>query len=221
MCCLKYEQEAYEDLLRRSPKEESFVDTPEGRGTVMEVSLLRQRVKVRMEQDPETISVFSVEEIAVLRNGKAKKNDPPIPADLAPISGNGKRVRKEKKEEESAFLNPIKFRYREEAVVEEKPQPESEDAPESRRRRGRGGKPRQEDRPETREKPEGKKPEEKPEGKKPKKPEVKKPAEGQPQSEGADQPAGEPKANKRPYHHRRPNYHHRRKPKAGPPAGGE
>ena len=31
MCCLKYEQDAYEDLLRTSPKAESFVDTPEGR----------------------------------------------------------------------------------------------------------------------------------------------------------------------------------------------
>ena len=30
MCCLKYEQEAYEDLLRTSPKNESFVDTPTG-----------------------------------------------------------------------------------------------------------------------------------------------------------------------------------------------
>ena len=48
MCCLKYEQDAYEDLLRTSPKAESFVDTPEGRGTVVEVDLLRQRVKVRM-----------------------------------------------------------------------------------------------------------------------------------------------------------------------------
>ena len=44
MCCLKYEQEAYEDLLRTAPKTESFVDTPEGRGTVVEIDLLRQRV---------------------------------------------------------------------------------------------------------------------------------------------------------------------------------
>ena len=100
MCCLKYEQDAYEDLLRNSPKEESFVDTPEGRGTVIEVGLLRQQVKVRMEEDPDTIRVFSNEDIAILRNGKAKKNDPPIPADLAPISGAGKRARREKKEEE-------------------------------------------------------------------------------------------------------------------------
>ena len=30
MCCLKYEQDAYEDLIKRSPKAESFVDTVDG-----------------------------------------------------------------------------------------------------------------------------------------------------------------------------------------------
>ena len=120
MCCLKYEQDAYEDLLRTAPKAESFVDTPEGRGTVVEVDLLRQRVKVRMEEAPETISVFANADIAILRSGKAKKNDPPIPADLAPISGGGKRQRKEKLEEDkSMLLEPIRFRYSTEQVVEE------------------------------------------------------------------------------------------------------
>ena len=120
MCCLKYEQDAYEDLLRTAPKAESFVDTPEGRGTVVEVDLLRQRVKVRMEDEPETISVFANADIAVLRSGKAKKNDPPIPADLAPISGAGKRQRREKQEEDNALLlEPIRFRYSTEQVVEE------------------------------------------------------------------------------------------------------
>ena len=120
MCCLKYEQDAYEDLLRTAPKAESFVDTPEGRGTVVEVDLLRQRVKVRMEDAPETISVFANADIAILRSGKAKKNDPPIPADLAPISGGGKRQRKEKLEEDkSMLLEPIRFRYSTEQVVEE------------------------------------------------------------------------------------------------------
>ena len=120
MCCLKYEQDAYEDLLRTSPKVESFVDTPEGRGTVVEVDLLRQRVKVRMEDAPETISVFANADIAVLRSGKAKKNDPPIPADLAPISGTGKKMRKAKLEdEEKLLLEPIRFRYSTEKVVED------------------------------------------------------------------------------------------------------
>ena len=137
MCCLKYEQEAYEDLLRSAPKAESFVDTPEGRGTVTEVDLLRSRVKVRMEDSPETISVFKNEDIAILRSGKAKKTDPPIPADLAPISGGGKRVIKEKEPEKPLF-EPIRFRYREEAVVEEpqeEPEQVSEEPKRSRRNR--------------------------------------------------------------------------------------
>ena len=118
MCCLKYEQDAYEDLIRNSPRMDSFVDTPEGRGTVVEVGLLRQRVKVRMEDNPETISVFSNEDIAVLRSGKARKNDPPIPADLAPISGSGKRVRREQTEEKPV-LEPILFRYSTENIVDD------------------------------------------------------------------------------------------------------
>ena len=143
MCCLKYEQDAYEDLIRSSPKLESFVDTPEGRGTVIELDLLRQRVKVRLEEQPETISVFPNAEIAVLRNGKAKKNDPPIPADLAPISGNGKRKKKSTLEKVENMLDPIKFRYREEAVVDEQPAVEAEEPQEhsrSRRRRNRHNK---------------------------------------------------------------------------------
>ncbi len=146
MCCLKYEQDAYEDLLRTSPKAESFVDTPEGRGTVVEVDLLRQRVKVKMEDQPEVISTFPNTEIAVLRNGKPKKNDPPIPADLAPVSGNGKRERKSTLESSPVFLDSIRFRYSTETIAdetahntrEETEQLQDEPAKRSRRRRSRG-----------------------------------------------------------------------------------
>ena len=86
MCCLKYEQEAYEDLLRTSPKNESFVDTVDGRGTVVDVNLLRQTVRVRMEDAPDQVNCYKNCDICVLRNGKPKKTDPPIPKDLAPIS---------------------------------------------------------------------------------------------------------------------------------------
>ncbi len=119
MCCLKYEQDAYEDLLRNAPKAESFVDTPEGRGTVVEVDLLRSRVKVRLEDQPETIVTVANADLAVLRSGKAKKNAPPIPTDLAPISGGGKRVKQEPQERGTMFLDPIKFRYSNEEVVQQ------------------------------------------------------------------------------------------------------
>ena len=134
MCCLKYEQDAYEDLLRSAPKMDSFVDTPEGRGTVVEVDLLRSRVKVRLEDQPETIAVVKNDELAVLRSGKAKKNDPPIPADLAPISGNGKRVRKEAPEEPAVFLDSIKFRYSSETIADQTQSEDVTDAPEEPKR---------------------------------------------------------------------------------------
>ena len=141
MCCLKYEQDTYESLIRTSPKPESFVDTPEGRGTVVEADILRQRVKVQMENNPDTVSVFSNEEIAILRNGKAKKSDPPIPADLAPISGNGKRVSKLR--EDAPILEPIRFRYRTDAIVEEQPAPEAAPQEEPQERPARPGRSRQ------------------------------------------------------------------------------
>ena len=201
MCCLKYEQDAYEDLIRTSPKLESFVDTPEGRGTVVEIDLLRQRVKVRMEDAPETISVFKNADIAILRSGKAKKSDPPIPADLAPISGSGKRVRRSVEEEEKILLEPIRFRYSTEKIVEEpaeepvgeiqEEQPEQK-ASRSRRRRG---------------KPQGEQPrEEKQEQPKPQKEQKEKaPKEPKPEAEGEGE-----QEKKKP--HRRPNHHRRRKP---------
>ena len=141
MCCLKYEQDAYEDLLRTSPKMESFVDTPDGRGTVVEVDLLRQRVKVRME-DGENTGVYRNEDIAVLRSGKAKKNDLPIPDDLAPISGAGKRKKKEQEEQSGPrFLDPIRFRYSEETIAEEQPieepQEQTKEQPSRNRNRNR------------------------------------------------------------------------------------
>ena len=141
MCCLKYEQEAYEDLLRTAPKTESFVDTPEGRGTVVEVDLLRQRVKVRMEDAPDTISVFPNSDIAVLRNGKARKNDPPIPSDLAPISGSGKRAHKEA-EEEPVHLEAIRFRYSTETVADDTEQPAESTAPAEQPKESRPVRPR-------------------------------------------------------------------------------
>ena len=203
MCCLKYEQDTYEDLLRTAPKAESFVDTPEGRGTVVEVDLLRQRVKVRMEDEPETISVFANADIAVLRSGKAKKNDPPIPADLAPISGAGKRQRQEKKaEEESLLLEPIRFRYSTEQVVEE---PETAVNEETEQEQDRG-KPSRSRRRKNKGEAKAEQPDKQPE--EPKAPGKKEQSKTEPQQEeqGESSEEGQKK-------HRRRNHYRRRRPR--------
>ena len=205
MCCLKYEQDAYEDLLRSAPKPDSFVDTPEGRGTVIEVDLLRSRVKVRLEDQPETIIVVPNDELAVLRSGKAKKNDPPIPADLAPISGGGKRQSKKEVEEPSVFLDSIKFRYSTETIADQTQSAEEpeEAAQETKRSRNRRRKPKNKaEAPQEQEKP----------AKQEKKPAPK--AEPAPKEESA----GEDKP-KRAGNHRR---NHRRRPRGnGAPKQGE
>ena len=152
MCCLKYEQEAYEDLLKTAPKNESFVDTPDGRGTVTEVNLLRQCVKVRMEDHPETIGTYPNAEIYVIRNGKARKNDPPIPRDIAPISSRPRPKRKAEEEFEalpelifnSDKVDPVNPAEAENAVPEQTG--EKTGAPRRRRRRG-GKKPSGAERP--------------------------------------------------------------------------
>ena len=121
MCCLKYEQDAYEDLIKTAPKAESFVDTPDGRGTVTEVNLLRQSVKVRMEDNPEEISCYKNCDICVLRSGKARKNDPPIPKEVAPISSKPKA---EPKPGIMEFDELPELIYNDEVAVIEKSEPD-------------------------------------------------------------------------------------------------
>ncbi len=71
MCCLKYEQEAYSSLIRITPKQGALVNTPEGRGTVTEVSLLTGMLKVRLEKAPDSPPVpMKRDDVKVIRDGK-------------------------------------------------------------------------------------------------------------------------------------------------------
>lgn len=64
MCCLKYEQETYEELNRITPSSGTVVMTPDGKGTVVYVSLLKGRVSVRLEEgDETTLREFSVNDV--------------------------------------------------------------------------------------------------------------------------------------------------------------
>ena len=201
MCCLKYEQDAYEDLIRNSPKLESFVDTPDGRGTVVELDLLRSRVKVRMEDRPELLSSFKNEEIAVLRSGKAKKNDPPIPADLAPISGAGRRAKREETEGGRLFLDPVKLRYSTETIAEEHVAEQEEVAEEptkpAKSRNRRRAKKTAEDKPKAEDRPKAKA-EEKTKAKGEEKP--KQESSGEEKQEGAKKH----RSYRRRFHHKKP-----------------
>ena len=80
MCCLKYEQFAYEEAARRLPKAESFVQTPDGPGNVKAVDLLRETVRVSLDSEPESQKTYRCSEVLVLRNGKGSRSGIDIPA---------------------------------------------------------------------------------------------------------------------------------------------
>lgn len=73
MCCLKYEHEVYAELQKVTPKPESLVETPEGRGTVLSTQMLRGTCRVQLEDAPDEPKVFSCADCKTLRSGRAKK----------------------------------------------------------------------------------------------------------------------------------------------------
>ena len=73
MCCLKYEQDAYEDAVKRCPRQDSFVECPDGVGNITAVNLLREQVKVRLESSDEQPKAYRACEIRVVRSGKGKR----------------------------------------------------------------------------------------------------------------------------------------------------
>ncbi len=82
MCCLKYEQEAYESLLRITPKQGATVNTPDGRGQVVDANLLTGVIKVRLEKAADSPpAVFKREDVKVIRDGRGK---PPKDKDASP-----------------------------------------------------------------------------------------------------------------------------------------
>ena len=71
MCCLKYEQEAYSDLLRSVPGVNSIVMTPKGRGVVTDNNLLTETVYVRLDSSPDiSAQTFRAKDLRVLKSGK-------------------------------------------------------------------------------------------------------------------------------------------------------
>ncbi|WMJ79984.1 stage 0 sporulation family protein [Clostridium sp. MB40-C1] len=51
MCCLNYEQNTYEDIRKRLPMIESIVETPYGRGEVIDNSVVKESVKVKLKSE--------------------------------------------------------------------------------------------------------------------------------------------------------------------------
>ena len=74
MCCLKYEQEAYEDKLQRLPKVGSIVGTLDGEGVVDNVEILKENVRVKFEDDDGYhYKKYKAEEVKVIKESETEE----------------------------------------------------------------------------------------------------------------------------------------------------
>ena len=74
MCCLRFEQEVYETEYATFPKVDSIVETPAGKGVIIESSFLTGKIKVKLNGDQNAPAKFyTKDDIKVV--GMIKRND--------------------------------------------------------------------------------------------------------------------------------------------------
>ena len=72
MCCLKYEQNCYEEFLRTTPKVGAYVETAEGRGRVCETNLLTGILKVQLDKNPDAPITVNKTDVKLLKDGRVQ-----------------------------------------------------------------------------------------------------------------------------------------------------
>ena len=69
MCCLRYEEEVYQEKLKKLPKIGAIVKTEDGEGEVCGVETLREIIKVRFKDGEETFfKKYNVKDVKILKN---------------------------------------------------------------------------------------------------------------------------------------------------------
>lgn len=76
MCCLKYEQDVYEDKLARLPKVGAIVKTEDGKGTVDSVETLKEVVRVKLKDgDDYFYKKYDAKDVKIIKNVSDEKNE--------------------------------------------------------------------------------------------------------------------------------------------------
>ncbi|MDR0931151.1 MAG: stage 0 sporulation family protein [Clostridiales bacterium] len=70
MCCLKYEQDSYSELLQKMPGYDAIVETPSGKGVVTGMSVLRGLVKVKLDNNNDGLFTFPIADIKIIKKGR-------------------------------------------------------------------------------------------------------------------------------------------------------
>ena len=77
MCCLKYEQDVYEDKLKRLPKLGALVKTEDGEGTVDSIETLKEIIRVKFKDGDDTFyKKYPASEVKIIKNVGKEEVDP-------------------------------------------------------------------------------------------------------------------------------------------------
>lgn len=75
MCCLKYEQNCYDELAKITPSAGAIVMTPDGKGVVHSVLMLKGIITVRLDNETDgELSQYNLKDIKILKNGRSREN---------------------------------------------------------------------------------------------------------------------------------------------------
>lgn len=73
MCCLKYEQDAYTDLLKKTPKIGAIVNTPDGKGTVIDANLITGKLSVSLHRSPNAAAhTYTTDQVTIIKDAQIK-----------------------------------------------------------------------------------------------------------------------------------------------------
>jgi len=73
MCCLKYEQDCYEELLKTTPKVGAYVETAEGRGYVEDSNILTGMLKIKLEKNADSpLAVVKKDDVKLIRDAQIR-----------------------------------------------------------------------------------------------------------------------------------------------------
>ena len=77
MCCLRYEQNVYDDKMKKLPHVGAIVKTEDGEGTVDQVEVLKETIRVKLQDENENFYYkrFNAADVKIIKDNKRKASN--------------------------------------------------------------------------------------------------------------------------------------------------
>ena len=77
MCCLRYEQNVYDDKMKKLPHVGAIVKTEDGEGTVDQVEVLKEIIRVKLQDENENFYYkrFNAADVKIIKDNKRKASN--------------------------------------------------------------------------------------------------------------------------------------------------